>query len=435
MRFRYVFLAAALLTSGLRVQAQAALTKLGSVAIPSYGTEVAVSGTTAYVLTASTGQQNLRVYDVSTPATPQLLSTLALPTPAYAPSLPFRHAVLSNGTLYVSSFPTNLTTPHSVLVWAINVNNPASPSLIAQVQPAGGDELFLAASGDYFYTVFDNATTLYVYDRTQVSNGYFAAWRSVALPYSLSGITSLSLSGNTAYIQYTNGTFATLDLTTASTPVSSAGTLPGSLSAASGALGFGLAQPAYAGSVPSNTLRFYSLSTPLRPTLVSSQAGSYGTRLAAGGQSVFTVGATSPFLNAAASSSEPLRGYYVPTSGSAPVTAFDATTQGANALAVANNVAYILTDASFSIYAFPTTVTAAKAATALAPLPLYPNPAHGKLNLPKLAPGAPVTIYDVAGRSCLQALLPTSGTLDISALPAGLYQVRTGTSSSKLLVD
>jgi hypothetical protein len=420
------------LLGALSAQAQTSLTKLGSVTVPGYGTELLVNGTTAYVFTAVAGAQFLRVYDVSTPASPQLLSTLALPVNNGFPALPPRHATLSNGILYVASYPAVLMNTPGSYMWAINVTNAASPVYYGNYFLLGsGDELLVASSGDYLYAVYNNVPLLNVFSRI---NNNWVGVRGITLPYSLSGIIGLSVSGTTAYVQYANSVFATLDLTNPAIPVSSPGTIAGTISAASGALAYGLAQPVYAGSVPSNTLRFYSLATPAQPSLVRAQAGSYGTRVAAGGQSVFTVGATSPYQVAAATSSEPLRGFYSPTSGAAPVAAVTTDTQGANALAVANNLAYVLTDTELRIYAFPTTVTASRDA-ALAALPLYPNPAHGQLRLPQLALGAPVAIYDALGRVCLDAKLPASGTLDISALPAGLYHVRTASATSKLVVE
>ncbi|RYY20603.1 MAG: T9SS type A sorting domain-containing protein [Cytophagaceae bacterium] len=430
---RHLLLATCLL-GVLPAQAQTSLTKLGSVTVPGYGTELLVSGTTAYVFTAVAGAQYLRVYDVSTPASPQLLSTLALTNTANYPPLPPHHATLSNGVLYVSSYPQTSYNPHAGMIWAINVTNPASPVVYGSTNAASGDDLFVAASGDYAYAVVDNSNQLYVYSRNTYSNGNLMTVRTITLPYSVSGVIGLSVSGTTGYVQYANSVFATLDLTNPANPVSSPGTTAGTISATSGPLAYGLAQPNYLGSVPSNTLRFYSLATPAQPRLVRAQAGSYGTRVAAGGQSVFTVGATSPYQVAAATSSEPLRGYYSPTSGAAPVAAVTTDTQGANALAVANNVAYVLTDTELRIYAFPTTVTATRDA-ALAALPRYPNPAHGQLRLPQLALGAPVAIYDALGRVCLDTKLPASGTLDISALPTGLYHVRTASATSKLVVE
>lgn len=47
MRIRYFLLSSLLLLGTFATQAQTALTKLGSVAVPSYGTELVVEGTTA----------------------------------------------------------------------------------------------------------------------------------------------------------------------------------------------------------------------------------------------------------------------------------------------------------------------------------------------------------------------------------------------------
>jgi hypothetical protein len=436
MSLRYLLLSAWLL-SGFTSHAQAALTKLGSVAVPTYGTELVVSGTTAYVFTASAGQQGLRVYDVSTPSAPRLLSTLSLPNATNFSALPPRHAVVSGGLLCVASYTSPLSTPHFSTLWTIDVSNPASPS-VRTASGVVGEEDFVAATGEYVYVVVADRNQLYVYNRNPVTSSgytYLTQEQTIDLPYSLSGIIGLSLTGTTAYVQYANGVFATLDVRNAALPVSSPGTTRGTITAASGTLAAGLAQPVYAGSVPSNTLRFYSLSSPLQPTLVRSQAGSYGTRVAVGGQTVFTCGETSPFISAVPSSAEPLRGYFLASSGSEPLEAVAADIRGANALVAANNMAYILTDTEFSIYAFPTTVTATRGAAALPPLALYPNPASHTVQLTQATPGSSVAVYDLTGRMCLQAKLPASGTLDVSALAAGLYQVRTGTAVGKLTIQ
>jgi hypothetical protein len=438
MSLRYLLLSAWVL-SGLSAQAQTSLTKLGSIAIPNYGTELVVSGTTAYVFTASAGQQGLRIYDVGTPASPRLLGTIALPNSPSLPALPARHAVLSGSTLLVTSYPTNITTPRSEAIWTIDVRNPTSPSVSTAGLTSGNEDSFVATSGDYFYVVPDDRNQLYVYNRTPIvtSSGfaYLPVERTIDLPYSLSGVIGLSLTGTTAYVQYANAIFATLDVRNPAQPVSSAGTTPGTISAASGALAAGLAQPVYAGSVPSNTLRFYSLSTPLQPSLLRAQAGTYGTRVAVGAQSVFTSGQTSPFISAVPSSAEPLRGYFLASNGSTPLEAVATGTQGANALVAANNLAYLLTDGELSIYAFPATVTATRGAASLAPITLYPNPASRTVQFDQARPGGSVAIYDLTGRICLQATLPSSRTLDVSTLSAGLYQVRTGTAVGKLTIQ
>jgi hypothetical protein len=156
----------------------------------------------------------------------------------------------------------------------------------------------------------------------------------------------------------------------------------------------------------------------------------------AGTNSVFTMGLTSPYLVAAATSTEPLRGYSLPASGAgAPLEAVALGTEGANALAVVGNTAYVLTDTNLAIYSFPGLVTAARRAAAPTALLIYPNPARDRLSLPHLAPGSPIVIYDGTGRACLQQALPTSRTLDIRALPAGLYHVRVGAATSQLVVE
>lgn len=425
----YILFIIILLLSQSGVFAQVPLTRLGSIAVPSYAVELVMSGTTAYVFTASAGTQGLRVYDVSAPAAPRLLSTLNLPT---TNGVPPRHAAVSNNTLYVSTFPSFNTFPNSVYLLAIDVSNPAAPTLRQTVSANsfGGDELFLTAKGPYVYTAFQRNQSL------NISDSNLNAVGTVALPYSLSGVIGLSSNGNTAYVQYANPAFATLDLTMPATPVSSTGTTPGTISAASGNLACGLQQPAYLNSVPTNTLRFYDVRTPRDPVLARSLPGTFGTRVAAGEQSVFVVGATSPFLTPAATSNEPLRGYYLPTGAAAiAVEAVDISTQGANALAVVGNTAYVLTDTNLSIYTFPNTVTSVGRPATRAGLSIHPNPAHNQISLPHLAVGSPVVIYDAAGRACLQARLPASGSLDLSALPVGLYQVRAGTATSKLLVE
>jgi hypothetical protein len=436
MSLRYLLLCGWLL-SGFNSRAQAALTKLGSIVVPSYGTELVVSGTTAYVFTASAGQQGVRIYDVSTPAAPRLLSTLALPNATNLSPLPPRHAVVSNGMLCVTSYHTNLTTPHFAALWTIDVRDPANPS-VRSADGVVGEEDFVAASGDYFYVLPDDRNQVLVYNRTPVTGpgySYLYPERTIDLPYSLSGIIGVSFTGTTAYVQYANGVFATLDMRNAAQPVSSPGTTPGTITAVSGTLAAGLAQPVYAGSVPSNTLRFYSLNTPLQPALLRSQAGSYGTQVAVGTQHVFTCGKTSPFVSAVPSSAEPLRGYFLASSGSAPLEAMATDTNGANALVAANNMAYVLTDTEFSIYAFPATVTATRGAATLAPLALYPNPATRTVQVIQATAGSSVAVYDLTGRICLQAKLPPSGTLDVSALSAGLYQVRTDTAVGKLTIQ
>lgn len=65
------------------------------------------------------------------------------------------------------------------------------------------------------------------------------------------------------------------------------------------------------------------------------------------------------------------------------------------------------------------TLAATTAATTLA---LYPNPAHDELTLPMA--GEMVQVLDLAGRVLQATTLPTSGKLNVAALPPGTYLLR-----------
>lgn len=64
------------------------------------------------------------------------------------------------------------------------------------------------------------------------------------------------------------------------------------------------------------------------------------------------------------------------------------------------------------------------------PLALWPNPAHGVLNIVGTTAGARLTLWDGSGRRVLDAGLSNEGTtvLDVSSLPEGVYLLRAGAS-------
>jgi len=82
---------------------------------------------------------------------------------------------------------------------------------------------------------------------------------------------------------------------------------------------------------------------------------------------------------------------------------------------------------------------AAVAGRATAALQLYPNPApDGTATLTGALPGAAVTVYDALGRPVLTATADASGTTRLtlpSGLPAGVYLVRAGGQTLRLLVE
>jgi hypothetical protein len=71
-------------------------------------------------------------------------------------------------------------------------------------------------------------------------------------------------------------------------------------------------------------------------------------------------------------------------------------------------------------------------------LRLYPNPAHGLVTVMGLPAGQPVEVFDSWGRLVASDAVPPTGLLPL-ALPAGLaqglYLVRAGGKSQRLLVD
>lgn len=66
---------------------------------------------------------------------------------------------------------------------------------------------------------------------------------------------------------------------------------------------------------------------------------------------------------------------------------------------------------------------------------VFPNPTHGPLRLPSALPGTQVLIQDATGHTILSDRLSSEGTMDIEALPAGLYTLRFGTASFKVVKE
>jgi alpha-tubulin suppressor-like RCC1 family protein len=71
-----------------------------------------------------------------------------------------------------------------------------------------------------------------------------------------------------------------------------------------------------------------------------------------------------------------------------------------------------------------------------AALSLYPNPAsHRATALHGATPGSPVQVLDALGRPVATTTADASGTATLSGLPAGLYLVRSGSSTLRLAVE
>ena len=92
----------------------------------------------------------------------------------------------------------------------------------------------------------------------------------------------------------------------------------------------------------------------------------------------------------------------------------------------------------FDIY-YPNGPLATAAATSATPAALFPNPAHGTatLRLPVGAPRQPLILTDALGRVVHYYSAPTwSDTeLDLRGLLAGVYSVRCGQLTQRLMVE
>ena len=94
--------------------------------------------------------------------------------------------------------------------------------------------------------------------------------------------------------------------------------------------------------------------------------------------------------------------------------------------------------AHFGIYD-PNAPLAATAATNAVPAALFPNPAHNSatLRLPAGGPRQPLTLTDARGRLVRRYPAPAGpdAPLDLRGLPNGLYLVRCGQFTQRLVVE
>ncbi len=84
----------------------------------------------------------------------------------------------------------------------------------------------------------------------------------------------------------------------------------------------------------------------------------------------------------------------------------------------------------------PLGLTMAAPAPAAA-LSVWPNPAHGTLNVQAATPATAVQLLDLTGREVRRTLTDATGaaTLDLTGLPAAIYLLRTGAATQRLVVE
>ncbi|MBH8559408.1 T9SS type A sorting domain-containing protein [Hymenobacter negativus] len=369
--------------------------------------DIAVSGNRACL--ANFGNNTLDIYDVSVPTAPVLRSSTQH-------SLRIHNVAAVGNKVYSIGYASGNITMASV--YAFDISNPAAPVGIngallstptAQTQPPT-----MVASASFVCVAGMPNGVIHIYDSNMNVLGTYSG---------ASG--DMSLNGNVLYLR--NNSFTTiLDLSNPALPVNR-GSLPITITSVQGTKGYG---------VQNATLRIYDVSSPLAPLLLGSVANNGGNQVAVSGTTVFT--------NSGGIRSSPVGNRYT-------LQAFDASTPGAPVLrategglypyesvgalsANGNNLAFIVDAANLNVFSFRATATATRAAAPPA-LACYPNPAHASLQLPYTKAGTLVTVHDLTGRVCLTTPLAADGLVNIGSLPAGLYSLRAGQATQKLVVE
>ncbi|RZJ91532.1 MAG: T9SS type A sorting domain-containing protein [Hymenobacter sp.] len=249
--------------------------------------------------------------------------------------------------------------------------------------------------------------------------------------------TNLVTHAGTLYVTRGNSSVTTYNLSTPAAPTLIGSSAPASIQTVSGTRAYGVVS-ADGTTVPITSLRGYDVTAASRMAPVAvTNSPLLGTMVTAtsGGRAVFTTGDANPTFNPPNTGRQlPLLAYDFTTPSQPKLVGQDNMILGAYAIASSGDYAYLATGISVQVYTLSGLPLATRTATPAA-LPFYPNPAHGILTLPQLAPATPVTIFNALGQVCLDSSLPASGLLDISTLPAGLYQVRAGHAASKLIVE
>ena len=154
-------------------------TVVGSVSSIGSGSQVSVQNGFAYVANESAG---LRIFDVSTPTNPTLVSTLAFPFNENA-----RGVAVSGSFAYVSTFFGNL--------FVVDISNPATPTIAASQSSPGmqGGQMTLSAGFAY---VAAFASGLVIFDVRDPLHPFHAR----TLATTVNDALSVAVDGNFAYV-------------------------------------------------------------------------------------------------------------------------------------------------------------------------------------------------------------------------------------------
>lgn len=380
------------------------------------------SGTTLFVANDNPAK-TLQLYDISTPAAPRLLSSTAstLVHPA-------RRVSVSSNTAYVASYAYAPTTLTDVQLAAFDVSNPTAPVLRKTVAVNLPPPLNIVARGEFVYVAsgFSNGNS----SGLQVFNNNLDFVGSVSI--GTGAVANLTVNGPALYVKQGTST-GIYDLSAPAAPTFKSGTAS-SIQAINGRVGYGMYWPTQ-GNQP-NVILTSDVSDPLNPVLMANAEGGFGTQLGvlASGRVLFTVG-DGNFNNPPSMTSQlPLRALDMSIPSVPVQIGADLNAQGAFSLATSGNYAYAATLNRVYIYTVNGVITATRTKDQAA-LNLYPTPAHGLLTITKAPLAASVAIYDLTGRLCLETSLPANGTIDIHALPTGLYVARIGDVARQLIVE
>ncbi|RZJ90077.1 MAG: hypothetical protein EOO60_09360, partial [Hymenobacter sp.] len=272
---------------------------------------LAISGTTLYA-TGADPTKALQLYSLNSPASPNLLATVAS---RLTDSTPGRQIAVSANTAFVASYDYAGNTIKTLYLTAYNVSNPTIPTLRNTIQlmgiaGLGTNALSIASSGGYLYLAYA-VGGINIYDANLTYVGSYAV-------NSTGNVQGLMTSGSTLYVAQSGYKTSVLDVSTPATPILTS-TVTGILQAVSGSYGYGLLYP-FSANAPTNVLFTYNVSAPNAPVLLSqTNVAATGTLLAAvaQGRAIFTAGdaAYRPTNN---SSQQPVQVYNA-TSATTPV--------------------------------------------------------------------------------------------------------------------
>jgi len=316
----------------------------------------------------------------------------------------------------------------------------AAGTLLGTVN-VGGTQLVGDDNGDIAVTRITDAGSTASFTSAVQAGGAGQEW-----------LYDLKVSGNTLYASGRNGSTAFAWGGTTLTGSGSTTGFLGKLTDSSTGLSFGWAQ-ALGGQTNSLVYRLATNGTSVYAAGYFGGTAAFGpsTLSSAGGSDGFVAKVTDAGASASVAWAQQSGGigsdinYSVALSGQRVLVGGNVTPAAAvgSLVLLASPGAPVATQvATLATLTDPTILATAPAASALAGgLVLYPNPAHGRTTaqLPASAEKLPLLLYDAMGREARRYPAPgsavTEASLSLSGLTPGVYVLRCGASSQRLLVE